>query len=64
MRDIVSFLRDNPQVFVLLVICLVLGLGTFLAVIFGLLSSGSGMTTGEPSGAIPVLHAALGSVPL
>jgi hypothetical protein len=57
MRDIVRFLRANPQVLVLLVICLVLGLGAFLAVVFGLLSSGPGTSTGEPSGAIPRLTA-------
>jgi hypothetical protein len=57
MRDITKFLRANPQVFVLLVICVVLGLGTFLAVIFGLLSSGSTTTSGEPSGLITYLSA-------
>src|SRR6202049_839749 len=41
MRGIVKFFRANPQVFVLLVICVVLGLGTFLAVIFGLISASS-----------------------
>jgi hypothetical protein len=52
MRDIVKFFRANPQVFVLLVICVVLGMGTFLAVIFGLIGAGSNTTTGEPSGAL------------
>ncbi len=56
MRDIVKFFRANPQVFVLLVICVVLGLGTFLAVIFGLLTAGSSTTTGEPSGTITLLR--------
>lgn len=60
MRDIVSFFRANPQVLVLLLICLVLGLGTFLAVIFGLVSSGPGTNSGEPSGSIALFHAALG----
>jgi hypothetical protein len=60
MRDIVAFFRANPQVFVLLVICVVLGLGTFLAVVFGLITAHSSTTTGEPSGAIAhVLVAAL-----
>jgi hypothetical protein len=62
MRDVVSFFRTNPQVFVLLVICVVLGLGTFLAVIFGLLSSPSGSATGEPSGAVLAIRAASGWV--
>jgi len=57
MRDVVAFFRQNPQVFVLLVICLVLGLGTFLAVVFGLLTAGSGQTNGEPSGAIAYILA-------
>ena len=53
---VATYMRANPQVFVLLVICLVLGLGTFLAVVFGLLTAGSGQTTGEPSGAILGTH--------
>lgn len=56
MQQLVAFFRKNPQVFVLLVICLVLGLGTFLAVIFGLFTAGSGTTTGEPSGVITALQ--------
>jgi hypothetical protein len=56
-RPVVMFLRANPQVLVLLVICVVLGLGTFLAVVFGLLTAGSGHLTGEPSGAVLGAHA-------
>ena len=52
LRAVTTYMRVNPQVFVLLVICLVLGLGTFLAVVFGLLTAGSDQTTGEPSGAV------------
>ncbi|MGI8428959.1 MAG: hypothetical protein ACR2OB_06575 [Solirubrobacteraceae bacterium] len=52
MRGVVHFFRANPQVFLLLVICVVLGLGTFLAVVFGLLSTGPGTTNGEPSGSV------------
>ncbi len=55
MHDIVVFFRENPQVLVLLIICLVLGIGTFLAVIFGLLTAGSARTTGEPSGVIALV---------
>jgi hypothetical protein len=55
-HPVAAFFRANPQVFVLAVICLVLGLGTFLAVVFGLLSAGSAQTTGEPSGAIFGAH--------
>lgn len=57
MRDAVKFLRSNPQALALLVVCLVLGLGTFLAVIFGLLSANSSTATGEPSGAILTVQA-------
>jgi hypothetical protein len=59
MRDVVKYFRANPQVFVLLIICLVLGLGTFLAVLFGLITSHPGTNSGEPSGAILGMHAAL-----
>jgi hypothetical protein len=53
------FFRSNPQAFALLLICVVLGVGTFLAVVFGLISSGSTTTTGEPTGAITILHTVL-----
>jgi hypothetical protein len=61
-HPVASFFRANPQVFVLLIICLVLGLGTFLAVLFGLVTAHSDQTTGEPSGAIlGGVHATLGA---
>jgi hypothetical protein len=46
MHDMRAFFRANPQVLVLVIVCLVLGLGTFLAVVFGLLTAGSSRTTG------------------
>jgi hypothetical protein len=52
MRDVVKYLRANPQVLALVLICLVLGIGTFLAVILGLISTGTTKATGEPSGVI------------
>jgi hypothetical protein len=52
MAPFVRYMRANPQVLALLVICVVLGLGTFVAVLFGLVSSGSDVTTGDPSGVI------------
>jgi hypothetical protein len=65
MRDVVKFFRANPQVFVLLLICLVLGLGTFLAVVFGLITAGpNASNTGEPSGAILGVHAARAALAL
>jgi hypothetical protein len=57
MKPLVSFFRANPQVFILVLVCLVLGIGTFLAVIFALVTAGSDTTTGEPSGTIGLLHA-------
>jgi hypothetical protein len=57
MRDVVKFFRGNPQALVLLVICLVLGLGTFLAVLIALASAGSGTPSGELSGAITLVSA-------
>jgi hypothetical protein len=49
MHQLVNFFRANPQAFLLLVICVVLGLGTFIAVLIALALSGSHQTTGEPS---------------
>jgi hypothetical protein len=57
LRRAVAYFRANPQVFVLLVICLVLGLGTFLAILIALLTAGSVQTTGEPSGVVFGAHA-------
>jgi hypothetical protein len=51
-HQLVAFFRRNPQVFVLFVICLVLGIATFLAAVIGLISSGSTKISGEPSGVI------------
>jgi hypothetical protein len=51
-RPLLTYLRKNPQVLALLVICLVLGIGTFLIVLFSLISSGSMQITGEPSGTV------------
>lgn len=60
MADLRRFFRSNPQVLILLIICLVLGLGTFLAVIFGLVSAGTLRGTGEPSGLVLLARGLLG----
>ena len=57
MHDLIKYFRANPQVFVLLVICVVLGLGTFIVVLIAVITSGSTKTTGEPSGVITLLGA-------
>lgn len=56
MRQLVNFFRANPQVFILVVICVVLGVGTFIAVLIALALSGSHQTTGEPSDVILTLQ--------
>ncbi len=60
MRDVANFLRANPQAAVLLFVCIVLGLGTFLAVIIALATAGSATTDGEPSGVVLAFQALLG----
>jgi hypothetical protein len=52
MRAVVQYFRANPQVFLLFLVCLVLGLGTFIAVLVALVQSGNTTPTGEPSGVI------------
>jgi hypothetical protein len=60
MRAMTKYFRANPQVFVLFVICLVLGLGTFIAVLIALAQSGTTTPSGEPSGVISIAAAVLG----
>jgi hypothetical protein len=54
MRAITRYFRANPQVFVLFLVCLVLGLGTFIAVLIAIVQSGPATPSGEPSGVIGV----------
>ena len=60
MRAMSKYFRANPQVFVLFVICVVLGLGTFIAVLVALVQSGTTTPTGEPSGVIAMAAALVG----
>jgi hypothetical protein len=69
MQGVIKFFRANPQALVLLVICVVLGLGTFIAVLIALASSPNGQTTGDPEGvilgartALAALHASIAGV--
>jgi hypothetical protein len=57
MRDLIDFFRRNPQVFALLVICLLLGVGTFIAVLIAIAGSPSQKGPGYPNGAVTVLQA-------
>ena len=59
MAPLIRYLRANPQAFVLLVICVVLGLGTFIAVLIAVAGSGGPQVSGEPSGAITAVVALL-----
>ena len=56
MANLRQFLKENPQVAVLAVIALVLGIGTFLIVVIALATSGSTRTDGEPSDVILLGH--------
>ncbi|HWE32099.1 MAG TPA: hypothetical protein VG410_01360 [Solirubrobacteraceae bacterium] len=51
-----EYLKENPQALLLLIICVVLGLGSFIAIMIAVASSG-GHTTGQPEGVIGVLRA-------
>jgi hypothetical protein len=52
-QDLKRFFRANPQVLVLVLVCLILGVGTFFIVIFGLATSGQhSQVSGEPSGVL------------
>ena len=69
MQGVIKYLRANPQALALLIICVVLGLGTFIAVLVALATAPTDQTTGDPSGAIlgiqgflAPLHAALGGM--
>jgi hypothetical protein len=64
MKDIVAYFRRNPQVFILFLICLILGVGTFFIVLFSVASSGSTNNNGEPSGAIGAAGALIALVSL
>ena len=54
-----KYFRANPQVFVLFLVCVVLGLGTFIAVLVALVQSGTTTPSGEPSGVIAIAGALL-----
>jgi hypothetical protein len=59
MRAMNRFFRANPQAFILLVICVVLGLGTFIAVLIAVGESG-GQTPVYPSGVVSLAGLLLG----
>jgi hypothetical protein len=54
MRAMAKYFRANPQVFILFMVCVVLGLGTFIAVLIALVQTGTTTPSGEPSGVIAI----------
>ena len=57
MRDVLQFLRANPQAAILLAICLILGLGTLIALMISALSSGATpASSGSDAGVVGLLH--------
>ena len=60
MAGLRQFFKENPQALLLLVISLVLGIGTFVAIIVALILSGSTTTDGEPSDLILLGHTLIG----
>jgi hypothetical protein len=60
MRAMTKYFRANPQVFILFLVCVVLGLGTFIAVVIALVQSGTTTPSGEPSGLIAIAGQLLG----
>jgi hypothetical protein len=59
-RALTKYFRANPQVFLLFLVCVVLGLGTFIAVIVALVQSGTTTPSGEPSDVIALAGHLLG----
>lgn len=56
-HDLVQFFRRNPQVLALVVICLVLGIGTFIAVLISIASSPNHSGPGYPNGVVTAFQA-------
>ncbi len=63
MRDLVNFFRRNPQALALLLICVILGLGTFVAVLIAVASSGKTTGPGYPNGVVSAFQSLAAAVP-
>jgi hypothetical protein len=57
MHNMVEFFRRNPQALALLIICVVLGVGTFIAVLISIVGSSNHSGPGYPNGAVSALQA-------
>jgi hypothetical protein len=56
MHGLVDYFRRNPQALALLIICVVLGIGTFIAVLIAIASSANKTGPGYPNGLIAALQ--------
>jgi len=57
MHNVVDFFRRNPQALVLLIICVLLGVGTFIAVLISIAGSSNHSGPGYPNGAVTAFQA-------
>jgi hypothetical protein len=64
MREVVDFFRRNPQALVLLMICLILGVGAFIAVLISIGTSGKTTGPGYPNGAVTLFRSLTAALPL
>lgn len=60
MRRLADFFRRNPQALALLIICVVLGIGTFIAVVIAIAGSPNHSGPGYPNGAVTAFQALVG----
>jgi hypothetical protein len=56
MHNVVEFFRRNPQALALLIICVVLGIGTFIAVLISIAGSSTHTGPGYPNGSVTGLQ--------
>jgi len=56
MHGLVEYFRRNPQALVLLIICVVLGVGTFIAVLIAIAGSANKTGPGYPNGALTIFQ--------
>jgi hypothetical protein len=57
MHNLVEFFRRNPQALALLIICLILGIGTFIAVLISIAGSSNHSGPGYPNGVVTAFQA-------
>jgi hypothetical protein len=60
MHGMIDFFRRNPQALALLIICLLLGAGTFIAVLISIVSSSNHSGPGYPNGLVTAFQTLAG----